>query len=311
MDNIILIISNDKIVIDNKIKEIQNTLKEAETVQYDLTETPIETVIEDLDTYNFLAPQKIIVCYNSIFLTAEKKKELVEHNLDKLEKYIDNPNPDNVLILITDSVDKRKKIVNSIIKKVKTVESKIDIKEIIKRELDGYKIDYKTINLLIDYCSNDSERIINEISKLKMYKFDEKEITEDDIKKTVTKKLDDNIFGLIDSILNQNKKYAFELYNDLVLHGEQPVTIISVLSNKIRLIYQVKILSKTNTTDSSISKLLKVHEYPVKLARQMSYKYSEEVLLKYLNKLAELDYQIKSGKSTVSDHLFQMLIAEI
>lgn len=310
MDTLYLIATGDKITLDTKVSEIKNKNKDAEIVFYDLTETPIERVIEDLDTYNFLTSKKIIVASNASFLSSDKNRSNIVHNLEKLEKYLESPNPDNILILVCDSLDKRKKITSTVCKKMIVVEEINDINNLLKKYLDDYKMNNNSLKLLLEYCQNNYERVLNELEKLKQYKQNEKVITEDDIKLIVTRMLDDNIFHLVDSILSKNKKYAFELYHDFILHGEQVVNIIRILSSKIRLIYQVKVLLQDGNSDVSISKLLKVHEYPIKLARESSYKYTEEVLLMNLEKLAKIDLEIKSGKSD-GEVAFEMLLATI
>lgn len=307
--NIYVIASTDKITLDEKIKEL-NKNNDAEVVFYDLIDTNITRLIEDLNTYNFLANRKIIVGTNAVFLSSEKNKSNIEHNLDTLEKYLDNPSPDNILILVTDSIDKRKKITSTILKKAELIEELTDINKIIKKRLDGYKISDRTISKLCEYCGNNHERVFNEIEKLKLYKIDEKEITDKDIEDIVVQVLDDNIFHFIDSILSGNKKYAFKLYNNFMLHGEQIVHLIILLSNKIRLMYQVKVLYNKGNSDKAISSMLKVHEYPVKLAKEAGLRYSNELLLEYLEKLAKIDQDIKSGEST-GEVEFETLLASI
>lgn len=310
MDFVYIISTNDKITIDHKINELIKKNKDMEVVYYDLLEVPVERLVEDLDTYNFLSTGKIIVGSNASFLSTNKSKTVVEHNLDILEKYIDNPNQDNILILVTDSLDKRKKLVTNILKKATLIEEIKDIHSLIKDALEDYQMDNKTEKTLIEYCGNDHERIFNEIEKLKLYKMDSKIINFEDVVKLVRKSLDDNIFNLADSILSGNKKDAFELYYDFILHGEQVVNIIRIVANKIRLIYQVKVLLNDGNGDQAISKLLKVHEYPVKLAREASYKYTYDKLLSDLEKLSKLDLDIKSGKST-GEVEFELLLSTI
>ncbi len=306
--NTYLIVTNDKITLDEKIKEL-NKSNDAEVVFYDLLEVPVEKLIEDLDTINFLASKKIVVGYNAFFLSSDKTKSTVEHNTDILEHYLDNQS-DNILILTIDNIDKRKKIVSNILKKVNLIEEIADIDTLIKKRFEDYKISNILIEKLKNRCGNDHERIFNEIEKLKLYKIDTKEILEEDIDKVVMENLDDNIFHFIDNILSGNKEYAFKQYNNFLLHGEQIVHMIILLSNKIRLIYQVKELANDGYNTLDISKKLKVHEYPVKLALNKGYQYSDKKLLDLLEELSNIDLAIKSGKS-LGDIEFETLLASI
>lgn len=308
MKNVYLIISDDKVIIDLKINEIIKKNSNSTILRYDLEEVSIERLIEDLDTYNFLEEKKIVIGLNASFLNSEKK-ELVSHDLVSLEKYLNNPNLDNILILVVDKIDKKKKIVKCLMESCEVLEKEYSLTDLIKNNLDDYKMEKTTIDLLSEYCQN-NERIINELEKLKLYKLEEKVITTNDVKEIVSKNVDDNIFSLIDFIINDRKKEAFEIYNELILHGEQVANIIPKLANKIRLIYQVKVFLKDGKSDLEISKLLKMHSYPIKLAREASYRYSNQVLLEYLNKLANLDYDLKSGRGNPSI-IFETFIAEI
>lgn len=308
MKNIYLIISTDLVTYDNQINEIIKKNPNSTILRYDLEEVPIEKLIEDLDTYNFLENQKIVIGLHASFLHTDKK-DAVSHNLHSLEKYLNNPSPDNILILVTDSVDKRKKIVTELLASCEVIDKDLSPKDVIMNNLEDYEMDRKAINLLIEYC-HDKERIITELEKLKLYKLEEKKITEEDIKEVVSKDIDDNIFTLVDFIINGKKKEAFEVYNELLLRGEQVANIIPKLANKIRLIYQVKVFLGEGKSDLEISKLLKMHPYPIKLAREVSYKYSDKLILEYLNKLADLDYNLKSGKGS-PNIIFETFIAEI
>lgn len=310
MKNIYIIVSSDKATVDVQIENILFSVEDLERIDYDLTETPIEQVIEDLDTISLFSKRKGIVAHQAIFLSGEKGKTEVEHNLKVFEKYLLNPNPENILILVTDTIDKRKKIVSTLLEKATILEKEISLNDILKDKISDYKIDKKTLDFLISYCGNNKERVLKELEKLKTYKWEEREITITDIKETVSRNIEDNIFSLVDSILNGNKKDSFVMYQNLLLHGEQASSILSKLANKIRLIYQVKILAKEGSSDQEIGKKLSVHPYPVKLAREASYKYSEGMLLEYLQKLAQVDLSMKQG-NTIANLSFEVFIASI
>lgn len=310
MSTLYVITSNDQTTINHYLKQILGKEQEIEQVTYDLLETPIERLVEDLDTYNFFTKKKAIIGKNAFFLSPDKEKTDVEHNLTTLEKYLNNPSQDNYLILIVENLDKRKKIVNLLLEKATLFEQELSVKDILKKEFAGYQVDTKTVDFLIDYCGNQTGRILNETEKLKLYKEEEKIITISDIKEIVAKNMEDNIFTLVDSVLKGNKKTAFKMYQDLLLSGEQTASILSKLANKIRLVYQVKVLLQSGKTDQEIGKLLGMHPYPVKLARESSYNYSEKLLLEYLEQLAKVDYDMKQGNQN-ANLSFEVFMASI
>lgn len=310
MKNIYLIVSPDKYIIDKKVKGIISKNKDYEVINYDMEEVPISNALEDLNTYDLFGTKKMVIANNANFLSAEKVKN-VEHNIDELEKYINNSNPDNILVLTCGKLDSKKRIVKLLKEKAELIEeSEVNIVKEIERIKEDYKIDIKTINYLINYLNNDNYRIINEFEKLKLYKLTEKEITIEDIDEFVTRNIDDNIFQLIDNIVLRNKKEAFIVYEDLVLKNEDPIKIMVLLANKFRLLYQVKILSNTMYKNEDIANVLGCHPYPVKLARNMINKYSEKDLIDILKKLAEMDLDIKSG-NTYKDIAFELFILSL
>lgn len=294
-----LILSNDYITISSDIDKIlkENNLTKSNIIKYDLCNDFLEKVIEDLNTYPFLIDRKVIVCENIYFLSSSKMKSNVEQNEKLLEEYIKNPNPENILILICDKLDERKKLYKLIKEKFVVVNDKTLIDDIVKENLEDYTMDYRTIKHLIEYCSNNNERILTELEKLKSYKFAEKIITIEDIKEIVIKSIDDDIFSLINFIINKKKKECFELYNELLLKGEESNKIIIMVADQFRLIYKSKVLIRDGKTKDEIAKNFQIHPYRVKLAIEQSYNFSFDELLSYLERLSEIDRKNKLGLS--------------
>lgn len=309
--NTYIIESSDYIVIQSKIDEIlkKHKLTHDMIIKYDLIETPISVAIEDLDTYNFLSSNKVVIGDNAYFLTGSKPKGAVVHNEEELEKYLKNPSEENILILICDKLDSRKKLVKLFDKK-NILSGEVSIEDLIKSHLDDYKMDFKTTRFLMDYCDNDNERILNELEKLKCYKLDEKEITIEDIKEIVIKLTGENIFSLIDSIVQKNRKKAYQITQELIAKGEDISKIIIMTSDQFRLMYQVKSFLKQGLSQEQIAKELKIHPYRVKLAVEKGYSYSSKVLLTNLEYFYDLDYMIKSGSNNPK-LVFELFLANL
>ena len=129
-----------------------------------------------------------------------------------------------------------------------------------------------------------------------IYKINDKLITDNDILECTREKIDINIFSFIDSIVNKDKYNSLKSYKEMIRIGEEPIKIIVMLSNQFRLMYQTKMLRKKGYNEDDISSILNVKKYPVHLAIQKSMKYTDSILLKYLEELADLDIKIKSGE---------------
>ena len=289
MDKLILIEGENPVLIQKEIDKIINKLTNYELIKYDLNEIEFNKIIEDLDTYDMFLKQKVIIGYNPLFLI-----EKTDFKEDKLLKYINNPS-DNILILVVNKLNNRLKLVTEIKKLFKIITIKnIDYNTFIENNLENYKMDKSTIQYFLNKVGQNYNIIESELEKLKLYKVDKKIITKEDIDLISNRNIESSIFDLIDSIVKKDKKKVYELYEHFLSSGTEIIQIMIMLANQIRLIYNVKVLNRLS--DSEISNLLEVHEYPVKLARNKGYNYSKKELLNMLYNLAILDEDIKSNK---------------
>ena len=159
----------------------------------------------------------------------------------------------------------------------------------------GFSVDSIAITQLVKYSINLST-LRNNLEILSCYKAEDKKITVADIEKMIKQPLEDNIFSLIDMVLNKNKKAIFKMYNDFKTENIAPSYIVSMLINKFQEMYDVYHLARGGADQQSIMDLFNVSSgkayYMLKNAKQSSL---DEI--KYnLDLLNELDYQIKTGK---------------
>ena len=303
MDNIYLIYGNENYLIEKKINEIitSNDIEKDNIIKYDLTEVNVKEAIIDASTVSMFETKKLIICENCKFLTGDNKKE-VNHDLDILLNYINNPYSGTVLVFVVNNekLDERKKIVKEL-KKVCNVSicNKVESYNLNNYLLNyvkdrGYNINNSSIDLLIKISGIDLNILINELDKIFIYKDNEKSITDEDISSLATRNIDDNIFLLTNSIMDKNKKESLNIYNDLISLGEEPIKLIGALSNQFRLLLQVKLMVKNGYNDSEIISTLKEHPYRIKLSKNNPYQIKD--IKNSILKLSLLDYDIKSGK---------------
>ena len=275
---------------DKLIKE--KDFLDASIDTFDLEEVPLENALEDLDTYGFLSSKKVIILTNIENLKYDENKK----DLDHLFKYIENPNPDNLLIIYSKG-NNTLKTIKELKKLCKVIESTINIKDYVKNTFKDYKIDFKAINMLEEYCLDDYTKVVNECDKLKNYKIDDKIITCDDIDTLVIKKLGDSrdlTFAFSRSLAEKDKKAALKNYKELLEYNIEPLSIIGLLASQIRIIYQVKLLEDKGMRDKEIADTLSEKEFRIKKTRELTRLYSMDELLRLMQELSNMDYRLKT-----------------
>ena len=296
--NTYLIYGNDYGLIKREIDKITNGI--IDVVKYDLSASNVSEVIEEASCMSLFGDKKVVIGENALFLTGTNTS--VNHDIDYLTSYVNAENHDNIEILtvVQDKLDERKKIVKLLKKNVtiihkETIDEKDLPKFVIKEFLNnGYKIDYKTASYFVDYVGKNVDILLSEINKMIIYKDTDKEIFIEDILNISSKGFNDNVFDLSDAIMKKDFKKIFSCYNDLMILKEEPIKIIALLASQFTLVYQSKLLSKEGFMSKDIASTLKVHPYRVKLALEANYPDFE--LKDILKKLHNLDYEIKTGK---------------
>ena len=289
-----LLYGTEDFEIEEEIKKLSKGIDEMNISKYDLNNDMLSLAIEDAKTISLFGDKKLVIVDNANMFTGSTSKdsELIEEYLNHI-----NENTTLVLIVHNDKLDTRKKITKLIKKvgKVQEFNDELDTTSLVRRLFKDYNIDYKTIQLFIDRVGNNPLIIQNEINKIKIYKNNDKNITEEDILNLTAKLIEIDIFKLIDYIVRKNKEKALELYYEMLKMNEEPIKIVVILANQFRIMYQSKELLKKGYSEKDIASTLKIHPYRVKLAIQNSRNYTSDILLKNLNALADIDIGIKTG----------------
>ena len=112
----------------------------------------------------------------------------------------------------------------------------------------------------------------------------------------VPRSLEENIFELTNALVKQEIGQALQIYRDLRVRNEEPVTMIQLFSRHFRLMQMAMYLTQQGSDYIAIGKQLKIHEYRVKLMLQQKRVYTLKRLEKIQKSLFELDANIKQSK---------------
>lgn len=278
--------------IKQEIKKIikKNNIEKENIINYSF-DNNIKSIIDDASTLSLFASNKLIIIdCNDLF-----SKDI--NNIDYFEAYLNNPNPSTIMIftLYQEKIDTRKKVYKIFSKcaEVLVFNNKINIYDFIKKELKDYNINSNDINLIVKRLGNNPSLVSSELEKLKIYKDNDKNITYQDIINIISNYVDLNIFKFMDNIIFKNKKEAIRTYHEMLKIGEEPIKLITMLANNFRLIFQAKNLRDLGKNEKDIMNITGKGSYPIKLALEKGYKYDNQTLINIIEKLADLDYQMK------------------
>lgn len=304
MKMIYVLYGNETFLLEQKLKDLKEKYNISEEmmnlVVYDDPLVQIKDVIEDCNTPPFLSEYKMVVLKNPIFLTTQKIPEKNKQDLSVLEDYLSKPFEQTIFVIFSDvkNFDERKKIV----KRLKKEAVYVTLDELSEQQLTGTirqaikkrkcLIEDDAMELLLSRVEHQLIKAMNEVEKLTLYT---SHIKIEDVKMLVSKPIEENAFELVSAIMKKKQTLAIQIYKDLMIKNEEPVKLIVMIANQMRLLYQVKVLDRKGYNDQEIAKILAINPYRIKYLRQDARYFELDDLLAKLNDLACLDKNIKQG----------------
>lgn len=319
---IYLFYGEETFLIDESIRYLQKQMGlESDGLgsqTFDLTETPLQQVIEEAETAPFLAEYRLIVAKNAYFLTGKKGKNKVAHDGKALQRYLQNPLETSVLILVVPEkqLDRRKKMVKALQKEACVVEfSPLSEREALqwiqKRcRQQGAEITAAASQRLLIQVGPDLERLHQECVKCATYVGAGGIIDEELIAQLVPRTLEQNVFQLVSKMAERRIDQVLQIWHDLLLQKEEPIRIMALIIRQLRLLLYVKWLHGQQWSVKKIARHLGSHPYPVKLAVQQGRAFSEKELRILFLRALQADEKMKSencDRQLVVEQLFFQL----
>lgn len=306
---VILIYGEEQFLIESAINQISDRIfnkgdAEDTLIQYDLEETTIDDVIMEAETYPFFSEQKIVIAKKAFFLTAKQTKSQVEHDLNRLIEYIEQPVDFSTLIIVVpyEKLDERKKVTKQLKKQAMT----INCQEVKSWEIDQWLthlakqyqiyLDKSAEQILLNETGTNLGLLQSEIEKLALYVGENGQVTAEIARDLVSHQGQATGLNLVDMVISKDLTGAIKIYRDLMKLNEEPIALIGLLASQLRTIYQVKILRQKGYHQQQMARELKVHAYVVKMSLERERKFSLDMLYRCLTACSEIDQAIKIGK---------------
>ena len=190
----------------------------------------------------------------------------------------------------------------------------------------GGKISAKAAELLVGLVGVDGWQISNELDKLISYKAAnplrlveseaskltgaEADIEVEDVRNLVQGNFSENIFALTDALSVRNKALAAKLLSEQLEAGLDEGRLLNMFVWQFRVLLQIKQATEAGLSQRQIASQLKLHPYVAQKGLAQARNFTLPILKNMLSRLAEIDYQVKSGRGDFLAGL-NMLIATI
>lgn len=212
-----------------------------------------EHVNENLKKYTDKMRYKSLASKKHFVLFENKNNRLRDSDYSTLRAYISEPSENGVLVISLKDWEEKRNFLNSFkmlrrSTKVKYFEMDFTsdhFKSLYVREcLQRYEYVIENEKVRNDLIRN---LIMNmgelEDNLLTLQSLDTPIISKDDIKQSIEDYTDNNISKMYDSLAKVNrKKVPYEILNDLLSEGRQPLTILRGIRTHFNLLYQAKYL---------------------------------------------------------------------
>lgn len=299
-NNINLIWGKQRFFIEKKIKKIINVCKQKQldVVYYCMQKDLVTELKKELQTSSFMenAWKKVVLVDHSEILFKKKPQEIAF-----LISYLQNPYNNLDLYFFAEKKNKASEVQKiwekyCLCKTINSLEKKDFFNYIMDIfQKDGFKIDNKTIQELLNKTNYNLYFLHQEITKIKLCQSNDKNITWQLVQKINNFKENKNIFGLINLFLKQNYIDAYQIYQTLKLQKINALHVINQLTHKIKELLLVKELLQQKNNPEEVQKVLAVSQGKVFFLIKETKLIETQKLNTLFLDLMELEYKIKAG----------------
>ncbi len=306
---IYIIQGQEQCFIKDKLKEITSS-SESEVVYFDGSDKnfSIGALLEACEGFS----QGSIVLVDQPFFLIRKSDE---KQLQPLLDYISKPLYDTQLVFYTylDNFSSKLKVYKTIAKNAQVITlNSLDYKNFnnyVRSRLNEEKVDISSdaVYQLNSICKRNATLLNQNIEILKLYpgKIDLKAVN-----KLCTASDENDSFELINALTAKDVSKAIYLERKMMTANDSILSVIGLLANQLRFLYQIAYLSSKGKNRKQILDETGVNEYRLNKAFESLRNLRKEQIISLLAKLSDLDISCKSDSSLPDASRFELFILE-
>lgn len=291
---LITLVGNNTFILSKRLNELVNVFAakygNLAVERFDGEEVEPQAIVEALQSLPFLAKKKLV-----IVRSGGLNKEFAED----VEQIISSIGDSTDVVFYEPQIDKRTAY-------FKVLKSQTRFEEF--NELDTYglarwlvteaknrqaELSLADANYLVERLGTNQSLLANELDKLAIYN---SRITRQNIDLLTEPTPQSKVFDLLDAAFSGRKERALRLYDDQRAQKVEPQAILAMIAWQLQQIAIAKMAGNRSVTE--VSKDSGMKEYPLRKAKNLADKLSDEDLKYMVSEALEIDYR---GKTTSLD----------
>ncbi len=268
-----------------------------------------ESFLDNLLTKSLFESQKIIIIKRASDKILEIIKIIIDKNIEDL-----------FIIINAENLEKRSKLRIFFEKDKKFIcvpfypdneqtLSKLAYEFFNKKKIS---ISQSNINLIINRCRGDRERLLNEIRKVEYFSKNGKKITSEYILKLTNLTEDYSVNELVDYCLAKNKKKTISILNENNFNNEDCILIARIFLNKSKKLLKLSIEFENN---SNINLTISSAKPPIfwkdkEITKQHIYKWKPKNIKNLIYRINEIELLLKKNISNSINLITDFIIEQ-
>ncbi len=295
---------DEQFLLEHKVNSIKNLLidndfEEFNFVRLDGKKVTAQEIENSVLSVPVMSDKKLVVVSNCGIFGNAKSKDFssVCELISDLPEYL-------TLIFTEREFDKKKEKNLDIFKKHGAIvkfeqmspkQLELWIEQILEK--NGKTALASDISKIVALCGQSMATIHSELSKLLNFVGERNKITSEDISSVVSKTIDARIFDIIDNIALGKTKSVFEEINTLRFSGENPSTILSLISTRMSDLLLVRQLLEDKLSSDRIGEYFEPRRHPfvIKKLTEQCRRFNLPYLKKMTLKGTEYAASVRSG----------------
>lgn len=266
---------------------------------YNYSDTSIESILEDASFVDLFSTEKYIIIYES---------KLNKSDLEKLNKYLENPSINHLIFVSNEKVSAPKNI--EVIDKLGLNFKNYKPMLISYIKSLGYMANDEVLFYIMDTCLYNYDLMLNEVDKICLYYDKPGSFNITDVKKIVSKNIVNNINKLFTNILKKDYVKIDKIYRDLKLLKVDNYVITAFLGKAFGNLLIIKEYVNMGKSGKEMASATGLKTYQIDEYNKYSSVYSIDEIKKFIVELANIDFYLKTG-ITDPEHALDVLFLDL